>query len=237
MRLRLKDEGTEVTEVTDLTDLTDLGRKKGPPRQYRVKHSGRWPNCENIACFEQRSAVQLRQACDENPTCTGFTFEQHAVLSGGCLKACGDREFGGFSEGDYEYFMAFDEEGERIELGSAPGRGHRGQHAAFGTGALSAPAGEVEFGSASRRLSSSAYRRKHVGKWPHCSNIQCLAGRTLAEMQSLCDGFERCTGFTFTHEVTFGDGCLKACSGREYEGYDEGDSDFHVRILLARTED
>jgi hypothetical protein len=75
-----------------------------------------------LACFGQRNSVQMRQACDENPTCTGFTFEQNAVVSGGCLKACGDGKFGGFGEGSYDYFVGLDEEKERIELRREKGR-------------------------------------------------------------------------------------------------------------------
>ena len=71
----------------------ELGREKGQPRHYRVKYSGTWPNCENLACLDERTLAQMRQKCDEDPTCTGFTFEQDADFSGGCLKACGDVEF------------------------------------------------------------------------------------------------------------------------------------------------
>jgi hypothetical protein len=70
------------------------------------------------------------------------------------------------------------------------------------------------------------YVTKLVGKWPHCSNIQCLAGRTLAEMQSACDAAELCSGFSFTQNASVGDGCLKDCGVREYGGYGKGDSDY-----------
>jgi hypothetical protein len=53
------------------------------------KYSGRWPNCDNIECFGQRTSMQMRQACDASPSCTGFTFGRNAAISGGCLKACG----------------------------------------------------------------------------------------------------------------------------------------------------
>ena len=102
----------------------------GWQRRYVVKYSGRWPNCENVACFDQRTVVQMHQACDESAgffgvgTCTGFTFEQNATVSGGCLKACGDVEFGGFSDGAYDYFAAVGDE-ERIDLGREAGRPRR----------------------------------------------------------------------------------------------------------------
>ncbi len=92
----------------------ELGRGK---QRYRVKYSGTWPNCENLACLDERTLAQMRQKCDEDPTCTGFTFEQDADFSGGCLKACGDAEFGGFGEGRYNYFVPVDGAEEQIELG------------------------------------------------------------------------------------------------------------------------
>jgi hypothetical protein len=80
-----------------------------------VKYTGRWPNCENIACLDQRTSVQMRQACDANSaSCTGFTFERNADASGGCLKACGNKEFGGFGVGTYDYFVASEEAEEQF---------------------------------------------------------------------------------------------------------------------------
>ena len=70
------------------------------------------------------------------------------------------------------------------------------------------------------------YVIKYVGKWPHCSNIQCLAGRTLAEMQSVCDSAEQCSGFSFSQDLSVGNGCLKDCGEREYGGYGTGDVDY-----------
>ena len=89
----------------------------GVPR-YTAKYRGKWPNCVNIACFDQNTAMQMRQSCDESPTCTGFTFGQSDANAGeGCLKACRDAEFGGYGEGRYDYFVV---ETQRIERVSKP---------------------------------------------------------------------------------------------------------------------
>ena len=83
---------------------TDGASSEGSALHYRAKYSGRWPNCENIECFSARTSMQMSKACDASSKCTGFTFGRAAV-SGGCLKACGAVEFGGFGEGDNDYYV------------------------------------------------------------------------------------------------------------------------------------
>jgi hypothetical protein len=45
-------------------------------------------------------------------------------------------------------------------------------------------------------------------------------------MQRACDVAEQCSGFSFTHNASFGDGCLKGCDEGEYGGYGVGEADY-----------
>ena len=192
-----------------------------PPAMYRIKYPGKWPHCENIRCHSSVSILEMQTECDQEWDCNGFSFDQNGTLGSvsdgalrsGCLKSCAGRQYGGFGAGDADYWAPSDDE-------------------------VAVPSGQTAARDAPR---SNKYRRKYVSMWPHCSNIQCLAEQTLEEMQSDCDRVEQCTGFTFMHNVTFGEGCLKDCGGREYGGYGEGDSDYWskppVRLVLNQLPD
>ena len=85
---------------SDVRHVDDAGAAR-----YHLKYSGTWPDCRNVACFDQRTATQMRQACDEKLACTGYTFAQSGVVGDGCLKDCGTGEFGAISQGEYDFFV------------------------------------------------------------------------------------------------------------------------------------
>ena len=98
-----------------VADASRSTPQEGGGTTYRLKYSGRWPNCENIACVADApwSQLTMEAKCTRTEDCTGFTFAllaNSAELGQGCLKRCGTKEFGGYGTSDaeglrYDYWM------------------------------------------------------------------------------------------------------------------------------------
>eukprot|EP01084_Bolivina_argentea_P271433 461854_1 len=44
---------------------------------------------------------------------------------------------------------------------------------------------------------TSCYKKVFDNEWPHCSNISCFSGKTLAQVKVLCNADAECIGFSY----------------------------------------
>jgi hypothetical protein len=75
------------------------------------------------------------------------------------------------------------------------------------------------------KIAAGGYIKKYSKKWPHCKNIKCTSG-SRAAMQKACNGYNKCSGFSFSAGKQNGSGCLKACGGKEFNGFGFGSHDY-----------
>merc|ERR1712159_416099 len=81
--------------------------KPGPNETpvYNIKYTKKWPHCSNVGACIKGSKCALEAACNAaGKECTGFSFTTGAVVGNGCLKKCGNAEFGGFGTGTHDYY-------------------------------------------------------------------------------------------------------------------------------------
>merc|ERR1712159_154389 len=81
--------------------------KPGPNETpvYNIKYTKKWPHCSNVGACIKGSKCALEAACNAaGKECTGFSFTTGAVVGNGCLKKCGNAEFGGFGTGTRDYY-------------------------------------------------------------------------------------------------------------------------------------
>merc|ERR1711959_58834 len=81
--------------------------KPGPNETpvYNKKYTKKWPHCSNGGACIKGSKCALEAACNAaGKECTGFSFTTGAVVGNGCLKKCGNAEFGGFGTGTHDYY-------------------------------------------------------------------------------------------------------------------------------------
>ncbi len=48
---------------------------------------------------------ELENRCLEYADCSGFSFTADATHGDGCLKKCGEKEFGGYGTGTHDYWV------------------------------------------------------------------------------------------------------------------------------------
>lgn len=81
--------------------------KPGPNETpvYNIKYTKKWSHCSNVGACIKGSKCALEAACNAaGKECTGFSFTTGAVVGNGCLKKCGNAEFGGFGKGTHDYY-------------------------------------------------------------------------------------------------------------------------------------
>lgn len=73
---------------------------------YAKKYTKAWPVCQNIKCMQSYPKRFFELKCNKHGECSGFSFTSGKAGPGnGCLKKCGEKEFGGYKNGGYDYWL------------------------------------------------------------------------------------------------------------------------------------
>jgi len=75
-----------------------------PKCMYTIKYKKKWPNCEDIECLTAKSVDDMEELCNKHSDCTGFSFPTGQTSGFGCLKKCGEKEFGGYGINSHDYW-------------------------------------------------------------------------------------------------------------------------------------
>lgn len=97
---------SDIDTVTELVNNSRFKWEDYEPLQdcgYFMKYNKKWPHCTNLKCMTN-SRDEFEAACDRYSECTGFSFTTGATSGYGCLKKCGNQEFGGYGRKTYDYW-------------------------------------------------------------------------------------------------------------------------------------
>eukprot|EP01084_Bolivina_argentea_P271435 461858_1 len=81
---------------------------------------------------------------------------------------------------------------------------------------------------------TSCYKKVFDNEWPHCSNISCFTGKTMAEIKASCDANVECIGFSYD-TTSNGNGCLKKDQLCAENGIASGSNGYYAKCGTIRA--